>query len=150
MSEASSRTTEFLVALVGDLETVTAICSRCPEEISLEESFTGWEPLPKGPIQVLLVAHQDMAANGAALQFALILEDILNQPPRGDRFMRMRITVGSDVNLSHIEDHFRLVSDCAWAELQYTSAPGPVIPISTTNMSALLKRAATDSRRTGR
>lgn len=146
MSDAAPRTTKFLVELVGDLETVNGICSRCPEGLSLEEIFEGWEPTPNAVTKVLLVAHQDMAAEGAALLLALILEDILDLPARDTASMQMRVTMGSDVQLSLIEDCFRLIADCAWAKMEITSAREPVIPVETTNMSELIKQAIAQSR----
>ncbi|WP_156395152.1 hypothetical protein [Achromobacter sp. Root565] len=142
MGDAATRTTRFLAELVGDLETVNGICSKCPEGISLEENFAGWEPSPKPLVHVFLVAHQGMAADTAALQLALVLENILNRPQGTDSLMQMWVTVSSDVKLSRIQDHFRLVADCAWAKFQFTSAPSSVISVQTTNMSALLKGAA--------
>lgn len=146
MADSAPRTTKFLVELIGDVETVTDICSRCPEAISLEEHFTGWDPVAKPMIQVFLVAHQDLAADAAASLLAQILKDVQNESPRGKRAMQMRATVGNGIGLSDIETHFRDFDDCAWAEFQYASAPGPIIPVETTNMSALLKRAAAASR----
>jgi hypothetical protein len=146
MDLAAPRTTKFLVELIGDLEIVGDICSRCPEGISLEENFAGWGPNPKPLIQVFLVAHPDMPAEAAGLLLALVLEGIFDRPGRSNIRMQMRVTVGSDVELSLIEDRFRLVADCSWAEIQYASAPDTVIPVRTTNISALLKQALAASR----
>ncbi|KNY09411.1 hypothetical protein AKG08_17365 [Achromobacter piechaudii] len=148
MAEATPRTTTFLVELIGDVETVTYICSRCPEAISLEEHFTGWEPIAKPMVQVFLVAHEDLAADAAASVLAEIIKDIHAAPPRANRAMKIRVTVGSHVNLSHLESHFRGFDNCDWAEFQYANAQDSAIPVKTTNMSAILKRAAAASRQT--
>ncbi|WAI82553.1 MULTISPECIES: hypothetical protein [Achromobacter] len=143
MGHAAPRTTKFLVEVIGDLETVNGICSRCPEGISLEENFGGWEPTSNPLIQVFLVAHQDLGADTAALLFALALEDL---PARGGTSLWVLVTVGIDVELATIEDHFRRIAECNWVDIRYSTAPGPVIQVKTTNMTALLKGAAASSR----
>lgn len=146
MGHTAPRTTKFLVELVGDLETVNGICSRCPEGISLEENFLGWEATPNRLIQVFFVAHQDLGADTAALLFALALEDL---PARGGTSLWVLVTVGIDVELTTIEDHFRRIAECNWIDIRYSTAPGPVIQVKTTNMTALLKASVTASRQAG-
>ena len=143
MVHASPRTTTFLVELFGDLETVSGICSRCPEGISLEENFVGWEASPNPLIRVFFVAHQDLGADTAASLFALTLGDL---PARGSASLWMHVTVGIDVELTTIEDHFHRFADCNGVDIRYSTAPGPVIQVKTTNMTALLKSAAASSR----
>ncbi len=150
MTETAPRTTKFLVELIGDLETVTDICWRCPDTISLEEHFTGWEPSAKPTVQVFLVARQDLTADAAASLLARILEDIRDRPPRSDRTMQMRTIVGNDAEMSHIKNYFQNLDGCSWAEFRFTSAPGADIEVKTTNMSALLKRAVASSRGTNK
>ncbi|WP_417219070.1 hypothetical protein [Achromobacter spanius] len=146
MGDAVPRTTKFLAELHGDLETVSDICSKCPEGISLEENFAGWKPNPKALIKAVLVAHQDMEAHTAALLVALAVEDTLGRPARGCTSLRMRVTVGSNVELSRIKEHFRPIADCQWAEIEITRALEPVIPVKTINMSDLIKQAIAQSR----
>lgn len=148
MGNAVPRTTKFLVDLFGDPETVHSICSRCPEGISLEENFAGWGPPSNAVTKVLLVAHQDMEADTASLLLALVLEDILGRPAKGNTSLQMRVTVGSDVKLSCIEELFRPIADCPWAEIEFRSALEAVIPVETTNMSDLIKQAIAQSRET--
>jgi hypothetical protein len=146
MGDAAPRTTKFLVELVGDLETVNDICSRCPNGISLEEDFARWQPTPQERIHIFLAAHQDMAADTAALLLALVLEDIPERPVKGSTRLQMRVTVGNDVKLSSIEEHFRPIADCPWAEIEFESALEAVIRVETTNMSELIKHAIAQSR----
>lgn len=146
MGHAAPRTTRFLVELVGDLETVNGICSRCPKGISLEENFVGWKKASSPLIQVFFVADQDLGAATAALLFALALEDL---PARGGTSLWVLVTVGIDVELTTIEDHFRRIAESNWIDIRYSTAPGPVIQVKTTNMTALLKGAVTASRQAG-
>jgi hypothetical protein len=146
MGDAAPRATKFQVELSGDLETVHGICSKCPKEISLEENFAGWVPTSSAVTTVILVAHQDMEADAAALLLALVLKGIPEQPARGNTSLHMRVTVGSDVKLSRIEEHFRPIADCPWAEIEFRSALEASIPVETTNMSDLIKRAIAQSR----
>lgn len=146
MGNAVPRTTKFLVDLFGDPETVHSICSRCPEGISFEENFAGWVSTSSAVTTVILVAHQDMEADVAALLLALVLEDILERPARGNTSLQMRVTVGSDVKLSRIAEHFRPIADCPWTEIEFRSALEAVIPVETTNMSDLIKQAIAQSR----
>ncbi|MDH0740148.1 hypothetical protein ACNPPY_04530 [Achromobacter sp. AGC78] len=143
MGHAAPRTTKFLVELIGDLETVNGICSRCPEGISLEENFVGWEPTSNPLIQVFLVAHQGMEAETAALLLALALEDL---PAIGGTSLWVWVTVGIDVKLTTIKDHFHRIAECTGVDIRYSTAPGPVIQVHTTNMTTLLKSAAAASR----
>lgn len=146
MGHAAPRTTKFLVELVGDLDTVNGICSRCPEGISLEENFVGWDATPSPLIQAFFVANQGLGADTAALLFALALEDL---PARGGPSLWVLVTVGIDVELTTIEDHFRRIAASKWIDIRYSTAPGPVIQVKTTNMTALLKGAVTASRQAG-
>lgn len=146
MGDAAPRTTKFQVELSGDLETVNGICSKCPKGISLEENFAGWMPTSSAVTTVILVAHQDMEADVAALLLALVLEDILERPARGNTSLQMRVTAGSDVKLSRIAEHFRPIADCPWAEIEFGSALEADIPVETTNMSDLIKQAIAQSR----
>ncbi|MNJ77818.1 hypothetical protein D3C77_754100 [compost metagenome] len=54
--------------------------------------------------------------------------------------------MGSDVKLSRIEEHFRRIADCPWAEIEFRSALESVISVETTNMSELIKQAIAQSR----
>jgi len=144
--DAALRTTKFLVELVGDLKTVNDICSRYPNGISLEEDFARWQPTPHARINIFLAAHQDMGADTAALLLALVLEDIVERPAKGSTRLQMRVTVGNDVKLSRIEEHFHPIADCSWAEIEFGSALEAVISVETINMSELIKHAIAQSR----
>jgi hypothetical protein len=137
MGHAAPRTTRFLVELVGDLETVNGICSRCPKGISLEENFVGWKKTRNPLIQVFFVADQDLGADTAALLFALVLEDL---PARGGTSLWVLVTVGIDVELATIEDHFHRIAECNWIDIRYSTAPGPVIQVKTTKYDRAFKR----------
>ncbi|MNI93473.1 hypothetical protein D3C73_1514360 [compost metagenome] len=60
--------------------------------------------------------------------------------------MWVLVTVGIDVELPAIEDHFRRTAECKWVDIRYSTAPGPVIHVKTTNITALLKGAVAASR----
>lgn len=146
MDHETPRTTEFIAELNADPETVRDIWQERPEGISIEETFIRAMPDPGTLIQVFLVAQHGLSAAAAAARLALILKNIMNQTPSNSRRMELRVRVGSKVQRSLIEGEFREVSESSWIDIQYESSQEPVMPVETTNTSALLKEARERSR----